>query len=60
MSALKALAYLYAVIILPSSEVTLDYLPLFDRHHIVSAEALSSRAGRKDRALDILETAEAG
>ena len=59
-SALKTLAFLYAVIILPSSEVTLDYLPLFDRHHIVSAEALSSRAGRKDRALDILETAEAG
>jgi hypothetical protein len=59
-SALKTLAFLYAVIILPSSEVTLDYLPLFDRHHVVSAEALSSRAGRKDRALDILETAEAG
>jgi hypothetical protein len=55
-TALKGLAYLYAVIILPSSEVALDYLPLFDRHQIVSAEALASREGRKDRALDILET----
>jgi hypothetical protein len=57
-TALKALAYLYAVIIMPSSEVSLDYLPIFDRHHIVPAEALTSREGRKDKALDILEEAE--
>jgi hypothetical protein len=55
-TALKPLAYLYAVIILPSSEVALDYLPLFDQHQIVSAEALASKEGRKGRALDILET----
>jgi hypothetical protein len=53
-AALKNLAYLYGVIILPSSEVALDYLPLFDRHYVVSAEALASREGRKDRALHIL------
>jgi hypothetical protein len=55
-AALKKLAYLYGVIILPSSEVALDYLPLFDRYHIVSAQALASREGRKDRALDILQS----
>jgi hypothetical protein len=54
-AALKQLAYLYGVIILPSAEVTLDYLPLFDRHHIVSAAALESRAERKDKALHILQ-----
>jgi hypothetical protein len=54
-TALKALAYLYAVIIMPSSEVALDYLTLFDRHHIVPAEALGSREGRKESALDIIE-----
>ena len=54
-TALKALAYLYAVIILPSSEVALDYLPLFDRHHVVSAEALATRAARKDSAIEILD-----
>jgi hypothetical protein len=53
-TALKSLAYLYAVIILPSSEVALDYLPLFDRHHVISAEALSSRERRKDSAIEIL------
>jgi hypothetical protein len=53
-TALKSLAYLYAVIILPSSEVALDYLPLFDRHHVISAEALASRARRKDSAIEIL------
>jgi hypothetical protein len=56
-SALKGLAFLCGVIILPSSEVALDYLPLFDRHHVVSAEALASREGRKDKALDILDDA---
>ena len=54
-AALKKLAYLYGAIILPSAEVTLDYLPLFDRHHIVSAEALGSRTERKDQALHILQ-----
>jgi hypothetical protein len=56
-SALKSLAMLYGIIILPSSEVALDYLPLLDRHQIVSAEALASRAERKDRALDIIGAA---
>ena len=59
-TALKGLAYLYGIIILPSSEVSLDYLPLFDRYQIVTEEALASREGRKDRALDILEQAQNG
>jgi hypothetical protein len=57
-TALRNLAFLYGIIILPSSEVSLDYLPLFDRHQIVSGEALASREGRKEKAIDILETAE--
>jgi hypothetical protein len=54
---MKPLAYLYGIIILPSQEVTLDYLQHFDRYQIVSAEALSSKEGRKDRALDIVRNA---
>jgi hypothetical protein len=53
-SALHRHAFLFGVIILPSSEVSLDWLPLLDRQQIVSAEAMASRTGRKDRALDIL------
>lgn len=52
---LKALAYLHGIIILPSQEVTLDYLSLFDKHQVVDAETLASREGRKDRALDIVK-----
>ena len=47
-------AYLYGIIILPSSEVSLDFLPLLHRHQIVESTALSSRAGRRERALDIV------
>jgi hypothetical protein len=54
---MKPLAYLYGIIILPSQEVTLDYLQYFDKVQIVSAEALSSKEGRKDRALDIVSSA---
>jgi hypothetical protein len=50
-------AFLYGIFILPSSDVTLDYLTLLHRHQIVSAEALSTRKGRKDRALEIVEDA---
>ena len=55
---LRREAYLYGIFILPSSDVKLDYLDLLHRREIVSAEALSSRKGRKDRALEIV--AEAG
>jgi hypothetical protein len=54
---MKQLAYLYGIIILPSQEVSLDYLSYFDKVQIVSAEALASREGRKDRALDIVQQA---
>jgi hypothetical protein len=43
-----------AVIILPSSEVGLDWLAACDHHHIVSADAFASTEQRKHRALDIV------
>ncbi len=52
---LKPLAYLHGIIILPSSDVSLEWLSLFDKHQIVTAESLASREGRKDRALDIVK-----
>lgn len=56
-AALTQQAYLYGIIILPSSEVSLDFLPLLQRSQIVESGALSSRAGRRDRALDIVDDA---
>src|SRR5690606_36891628 len=53
-AAMAQQAYLYGIIILPSSEVTLEFLPLLHRHQIVEPTALSSRAGRRERALDIV------
>ena len=53
-AAMAQQAYLYGIIILPSSEVSLDFLPLLHRHQIVESTALSSRAGRRERALDIV------
>jgi hypothetical protein len=50
-------AFLYGIIILPSSEVKLEYLPLLQRHQIVDDSALASREGRKSRALDIISDA---
>ena len=56
---LRRVAFLYGVFILPSSDVALEYLDLLHRHQIVDAAALSSRQGRRDRALDIIEDASA-
>lgn len=56
-SALAQHAFLYGIIILPSSEVSLDFLPLLQRHQIVESTALASRVGRRDRALDIVTDA---
>lgn len=53
-AALGQHAYLYGIIILPSSEVSLEFLPLLDRYQVVDREALSSRAERRDRALHIV------
>jgi hypothetical protein len=50
-------AFLYGIFILPSSDVTLEYLGALHRHQIVDADQLASRKGRRDRALDILEDA---
>ena len=56
-SALSQQAFLYGIIILPSSEISLEFLPLMHRHQIVESTALASRAGRRDRALDIVSDA---
>ncbi|HEU4614410.1 MAG TPA: hypothetical protein VFS15_20080 [Kofleriaceae bacterium] len=54
MTALKQQAFLYGVVCLPSSDQLPDFVPLLDRSQIVSAEALTSRAERQRRALDIV------
>lgn len=56
-STLAQQAYLYGIIILPSSEISLEFLPLLHRYQIVESTALASRAGRRDRALDIVTDA---
>lgn len=53
-SALKQQAFLYGVVCLPSSDQLPDFVPLLDRSQIVSADALTSRAERQRRALDIV------
>jgi hypothetical protein len=58
-AALAQQAFLYGIIILPSSEVSLDFLPLLHRHQIVESVSLASRANRRDRALDIVDDATA-
>ena len=54
---LRKEAFLYGIFILPSSEVALEYLGALHRHQIVDADALATRKGRRDRALDILSDA---
>jgi hypothetical protein len=54
---LGQLAFLYGVFILPSSDVSLEYLDLLHRFQIVDASALASRERRRDRALDIIADA---
>ena len=53
-TALKQHAFLYGVVCLPSSDQLPDFVPLLDRSQIVHADALSSRAERQRRALDIV------
>ncbi len=53
-AALSQHAYLYGIIILPSSELTLEFLPLLDRYQIVESTSLTSRVDRRERALDIV------
>ncbi len=47
-------AFMYGIVILPSSEVTQEFLPLLHRHQIVESTSLSTRATQRDRALDIV------
>ena len=58
-TALHQQAFLYGILIIPSSEQLPEFVPLLDRHQIVEREALSSRAGRQRRALDIVSDASA-
>jgi len=53
-SALKQQAFLYGIVCLPSSDQLPEFVPLLDRSQIVSADALTSRAERQRRALDIV------
>jgi hypothetical protein len=57
---LRREAYLYGIIILPSSDMSLEYLDQLQRHQIVDDKALASRKGRRDRALDIIADAGGG
>ena len=53
-SALKQQAFLYGVVVLPSSTELPEFVPLLDRQQIVSGEVLTNRAERQRRALDIV------
>ncbi len=53
-AAMAQQAFLYGIIILPSQEVSLEFLPLLHRSQIVESTTFVSRAGRRDRALDIV------
>lgn len=56
-AALSQQASIYGIVILPSSELSLDFLPLLDRQQIVEDDTFQSRVGRKKRALDIVDSA---
>ncbi len=53
-TALKQQAFLYGIVVLPSSEQLPEFVPLLDRSQIVTSDALTSRAERQRRALDIV------
>ena len=46
--------FIYGVVCLPSSDQLPEFVPLLDRSQVVHADALSSRAERQRRALDIV------
>jgi len=54
MTALKQQAFLYGVVVLPSSDQLPEFVQLLDRSQIVSGDVLTSRAERQRRALDIV------
>ena len=53
-AALKQQAFLYGVVVLPSSDTLPEFVQLLDRSQIVSGDVLTSRAERQRRALDIV------
>jgi hypothetical protein len=53
-AAIKQHAFLYGVIVLPSAEQLPEFCALLNRQQVVGAEALSTRAERQRRALDIV------
>lgn len=57
---LRREAYLYGIFILPSSDVSLEYLELLHRHQIVDEKTLGNRKGRRERALEIVHDAGKG
>ncbi len=56
---MKQQAFLYGVVVLPSSDQLPEFVPQLDRSQIVHADALTSRADRQRRALDIVGDASA-
>jgi hypothetical protein len=59
MTALKQQAFLYGVVVLPSSDLLPEFVQQLDRSQIVSGDALTSRAERQRRALDVIADASA-
>ena len=53
-SALKQQAFLYGVIVLPSSDQLPEFVAMLDRQQIVAGDVLTNRAERQRRALDIV------
>ena len=54
MSSLKQQAFLYGVVVLPSSDQLPEFVAMLDRQQIVSGDVLTNRAERQRRALDIV------
>jgi hypothetical protein len=53
-TALKQQAFLYGVVVLPSTDQLPEFVPLLDRSQVVSGDVLTNRAERQRRALDIV------
>ena len=56
--AMSAHAYLYGIIILPSNDISLEFVPHLHGHQVVDAGVFAGRVQRKKRALDILDNLE--
>jgi hypothetical protein len=56
-TSLRQNAFLYGIIVQPSSQELPEFVPLLDRHQIVEAGVMTSRHDRQRRALDIVSDA---